>query len=389
MIKQNGKDIIPRLNGKNLSRVMRNGKVIWQEVTKTMKYSLNMTGVASNQVILRDANFSQTLVDALFNKFFLMDIVGNGATYGTPYVRGYKVNNTNKAYRTNGDMCSGDIMLFTPALNINITDGSIVDITEDINGNYPSCLIGAFPGVIFSNQFHSYGGFAPTVGKTKTELSTYATARGNGFQLCDSSMYYLIRYLYMLKYTDTNVENTIGAGKVNSMSELTGVNNELGMTDTTAGTGFVNNFLGLEAIAGGMPEFSDDFYYSGSAFNRRIPTKYNKGVEITLNIPTNIGARIKSYSNVNDFIPDKFYNAGTDRNNGFSSFFYTSTLAANYYALFGGNFNGVATDDSYDSGMFYTSFNNNANTLYYKGGRLGFRGKIILINDDGTETELN
>lgn len=412
MIKCNGKDIIPRLNGKELSRVMYNGKQIYPTNILPDGYiqleAANTNTVLSSNNIFKTTKDNEDIRNYIFNQLLLVEQIGNividSDNYKTITVQ--ELNQTNKK-RIDGSIPTNNVFVLTPSFYYSksasdnpgteyfkIKYSAKENKEEYIRDKYYNRLVGVYPATLKDNKLYSLPNSLPVVGYGHNDLRTFA--ENNKLTLVDYPAYCMFKELYFLKYTDMNIDKTIGSGKLNSWQEATGSVDNLGMTDSIPNNNTtVNNFCGVEALWGGYPEFvyrTSGYFSDGSCYlNYYDFDKLGDYLSNTLytggNIPTVLQGRVKQIS---EYVFCEL-DATLNENNNFSSIQYYNNIGNDMnqtYLLQGGNFN-TNTGQDYDCGLFYASFNNNADTLYYKGGRVEFMGRIIVNRADGTINKYN
>lgn len=413
MIKFNGKDIVPRFNGKDVSRVMYNGKQIYPNKILPDGYicleALNTNTVLSSNNIFKTTKDNEDIRNYIFNQLLLVEQIGDISIDDDGYktITVQELNQTNKK-RIDGSTPTNNVFVLTPSFyygkssstnpgseHFKIKYSAKENKEEWITDKYHNRLVGVYPATLKDNKLYSLPNSLPVVGYGHNDLRTFA--ENNKLTLVDYPAYCMFKELYFLKYTDMNMDKTIGSGKIESYLDLTGSVDNLGMTDSIPNNNTtVNNFCGVEALWGGYPEFvyrtSGYFYSNGSCYLSYYEfdklgdyisnTSYTGG-----KIPTVLQGRVKQIS---EYV---FCNldATLNENNNFSSMQYYNNIGNNInqtYLLQGGNFN-ANTGQNYDCGIFYASFNNNADTLYYKGGRVEFMGRIIVNRADGQIDKYN
>ena len=413
MIKFNGKDIVPRFNGKDVSRVMYNGKQIYPDKILPDGYiqleAANTNTVLSSNNIFKTTKDNEDIRNYIFNQLLLVEQIGDISIDddGFKTITVQELNQTNKK-RIDGSTPTNNVFVLTPSFyygkSSSTTPGSEhfkikysakENKEEWITNKYHNRLIGVYPATLKDNKLYSLPNSLPVVGYGHNDLRTFA--ENNKLTLVDYPAYCMFKELYFLKYTDMNMDKTIGSGKIESYLDLTGSVDNLGMTDSIPNNNTtVNNFCGVEALWGGYPEFvyrtSGYFYSNGSCYLSYY--EFDKLGDYTANtsytggkIPTVLQGRVKQIS---EYVFCEL-DATLNENNNFSSMQYYNNIGNNInqtYLLQGGNFN-ANTGPNYDCGIFYASFNNNADTLYYKGGRVEFMGRIIINRANGQIDKYN
>lgn len=413
-IYQNGKEITPKLNGKNLSRVMYNGKKIWPTVVLPDGYirleATNTGVVSSSNNIFRTIKDNKDIRNYIFNQLLLVEQVGDISIDedGFKTITVNELNQTNKK-RIDGSTPTNNVFILTPSFyhnhmsNKNSETGYFrIDYSakenkeEYITDRYYNRLVGVYPATLKDDKLYSLPNSLPVIGYDHNQLKTFA--QNNKLTLVDYLTYCMFKELYLLKYTDMNIANTIGSGKIESYLDLTGSVDNLGMTDSVPNNNTtVNNFCGVEALWGGYPEFA---YRTSGYFNDTncylSYYKFDKLGDYTSNTvytggtkPTTLQGRIKQLSDEYIYC---VLDQNINENNNFSSIQYYNNIGSvsgqDTFLLQGGNLS-ATSGENYDSGLFYASFNNNADTLYYKGGRVEFMGRIIVNRADGTVNKYN
>lgn len=103
-------------------------------------------------------------------------------------------------------------------------------------------LIAVYPSTRINNKLYSLSGKRQTNNITQTNAKAQARARGNGFTLVDYQMNCLIALLFYGYYSSLDSQGQCGYGTANLFDgayhpKITGLTDDLGMTDTDSITG--------------------------------------------------------------------------------------------------------------------------------------------------------
>lgn len=103
-------------------------------------------------------------------------------------------------------------------------------------------LIAVYPSTRINNKLYSLSGKRPTNSITQTNSKAQARARGNGFTIVDYQMNCLIALLFYGYYSSLDSQGQCGYGTANLVNriyypKITGLTDDLGMTDTDSITG--------------------------------------------------------------------------------------------------------------------------------------------------------
>lgn len=103
-------------------------------------------------------------------------------------------------------------------------------------------LIAVYPSTQINNKLYSLSGKRPTNNISQTDSKNRARARGKGFTLVDYQMNCLIALLFYGYYSSLDSQGQCGYGTANMVSntcypKITGLTDDLGMTDTDSITG--------------------------------------------------------------------------------------------------------------------------------------------------------
>lgn len=237
-------------------------------------------------------------------------------------------------------------------------------------------LIGAYEAY-YSSKLQSVSGVASSGDITQPNFKSYASARGEGYQLVDWQMHCVLGCLYYAMYGNTNCQATIGAG-VSSKDKINGQTNALGMTDTKASTNGNSqsiNFWGLENWWGNKYEWLDDYENPAGTRTATVNDPVNGGKR-QLDIPsagyTGYYPKKMKFSRYLDLVA-----TDDDPKNGSDSVGYcdyqlwpggtsSSTRVVQRSYSYSSTDGGVAYADArYDSSYAYSSL----------GSRLAFRGE--------------
>ena len=176
----------------------------------------------------------------------------------------------------------GDVMVEIPKLGYKMTKDDnyhYISITKKPNkegycnlahsknspGDCDYIYVGAYLGYVDGSKLYSISGQTPTGNKTLTNFRTYATAKGNGYELLSFYPLTLLQCLYLLLYKNRNSQTALGQGYTGGSSKrATGVTNSnsfnFGSTSKTSAI----KFLGIEDFWGNCYQWIDGFYCNSS-----------------------------------------------------------------------------------------------------------------------------
>lgn len=302
MIKCNGKDIIPRLNGKELSRVMYNGKQIYPVIPFNGNI-IYINQLESDPAKMISGDINGDIIQWIRNNSHrvLAKKTGEGTM-------AYAVldDNNSTLYNdgTTADLTGieGDVFVKLPTFYYAGNDdgtgasGNNVEIRFSKNPFENSIewdtniLIGAYEACYKNSKLQSISGVESSGNITQTSFKKYARNRGTGYQLVDWQIHCVIGCLFYAIYGNTNCQVICGAG-VQDINKITGQTNTLGMNDTQADINGNNqsiNFLGLENWWGNKWEFIDD-YENNANSNIAYVNDIVNGGKRQFNIPNSHG----------------------------------------------------------------------------------------------------
>ena len=169
---------------------------------------------------------------------------------------------------------AGDVMVEIPKLGYKMTtDGTYhyIWVTEDPNadgycyaahsknelGDCDKIYVGAYLGYAVSSKLYSISGKTPTASINLTNFRTYATARGDGYELFSFYPMTLLQCLYLLIFKNRDSQSALGKGFVEgSAAKNTGIANSRGFMygSTTIGSNDSARvkFLGIEDFWGNL-----------------------------------------------------------------------------------------------------------------------------------------
>ena len=132
----------------------------------------------------------------------------------------------------------------------------------------PRSLVGAYKAYQTGSKLYSRSGVTPTTSVTHTNFSTYAAARGSGYQIIDFQQHCVIAFMLYAKYGNRNLQAVLGVGGATySPATTTGTSNATGNADTQNETSKYVCGLGLEGVFGGIYE-----WVKGLSINNRVWT---------------------------------------------------------------------------------------------------------------------
>lgn len=195
-------------------------------------------------------------------------------------------------------------------------------------------LIGVYKACRINNKLYSLSGKRPVNSISQTDSVNQAKARGTNFNVCDYDMTKLLAFLFYGYYSSLGSQQICGYGTKILANEalhpkITGITDELGMTDTdtTTGNGANNpsesqiiagigsdiksvNFWGLENCWGDVSEWISNLHIMNASRNSNITpvnaTKYvmdylDKNDRVIITKPTGIDV---IYTSKNKFYED-------------------------------------------------------------------------------------
>ena len=201
----------------------------------------------------------------------------------------YYLNPDNYAQKEDGTTATinsttaGDVMVEIPKLGYKMTKDSsyhYIWVTNDPNadgycydahsketeGDCDKIYIGAYLGYNSSSKLYSISGKSVTVSKTLTNFRTYATARGDGYELFSFYPLTLLQCLFLIIFKNRNSQTALGMGYVNDYAATNtgGANSSGFMYGSTSDTEQVK-FLGIEDFWGNCYYWVDGIYSDGSS----------------------------------------------------------------------------------------------------------------------------
>lgn len=121
----------------------------------------------------------------------------------------------------------------------------------------PRSLVGAYKAYQTGNKLYSRSGVTPVTSTTYTNFTSYAVARGTGYQMIDFQQHCVIAFMLYAKYGNRNLQAVLGVGGATySPATTTGTTNQKGNRDTANETSGYVNGMGLEGVFGGQYEWT-------------------------------------------------------------------------------------------------------------------------------------
>lgn len=176
----------------------------------------------------------------------------------------------------------GDVMVEIPKLGYKMTKDSnyhYIQVTNDPEaegycylahsknspGDCDYIYIGAYLGYVDGSKLRSISGHLYTVNTTLTDFRTYATARGDNYELFSFYPLTLLQCLFLLIYKNRDSQTALGKGYVSGSSkQTTGTTNSNSFNyGSTSATDYVK-FLGIEDFWGNCCQWIDGIYYNSS-----------------------------------------------------------------------------------------------------------------------------
>lgn len=226
-------------------------------------------------------------------------------------------------------------------------------------GAYLGLKAGTEEGSIIKYKLYSIADTSPTTSETLTKFRTYATNKGDGYELFSFYPLTLLQCLFLLIYKNRNSQSALGRGYTGSSSSInTGTTKSETFCYGSTSDGNNVKFLGIEDFWGNCFCWIDGIFNDVS---RKLYTYYKNftntdngtSPDYTLDagISSNISGHILNIVGTNNggFI----LNSGS----GSSSTYYCDfgSLFASCCAVFGGNWNNGAY-----AGVFALNFNYSA-----------------------------
>ena len=267
----------------------------------------------------------------------------------------------------------GDVFMKLPAFsyrstevepnvwNIEFMYGKAIDDSwQQWDGND---LIGVYEASINGNKAHSRSNVASTDQVTQSSFKACAEAKGTGFSLVKWKHHSMIAFLFYAMYGNTNAQALIGAGGAGT--NVTGLTNALGMTDTSAvASGESINFWGLENWWGNKREWIDNVRVASST---EWTVTEDDGSTRTMNVTSSSGFITKILVGEHlDVAPAAVSGSGTT---GFCD---------NYASGSSGNVLRRSNDGYHENGgvSHINASNKNSYAGSNYGSRIAFRGTI-------------
>ena len=267
---------------------------------------------------------------------------------------------------------AGDVMVEIPKLGYKMTKDSnyhYIQVTNDPEaegycylahsknspGDCDYIYIGAYLGYVDGSKLYSISGRSPAGNTTLTNFRTYATARGDNYELFSFYPLTLLQCLFLLIYKNRDSQTALGQGYVDgSTRQTTGATNSNSFNyGSTSATDCVK-FLGIEDFWGNCFCWIDGLYYDSS---KNICTYYKNFTNTDSGTSPNYTLASGSINNASGYLTDI---VGTN-NGGFipkiiggsTSTYYCDSgrVIAQYCAIFGGNYTYYTNYAS--AGVFY------------------------------------
>ena len=289
-IYQNGKEITPKLNGKDLSRVMYNGKKIWPIFAPFIGDIIYIDQTIDDPFKRVTGDINEDIIKWIrqnSHRVLAKKTADGKVTYcrlkdddGTKYYDGSAADLTGT---------EGDVFVKLPTFYYYGTEGDNVELhfaKEKLDDNYiewdTNILIGAYESYNSGSKCYSRSGVESTRSVSQATWKSYAQARGKGYQLVDWQMHCVLGCLYYAMYGNTNCQATIGAG-TSSYKKVNGQTDALGMTDTKASTNGNSqsiNFWGLENWWGNKYEWMEEDNIGANMSTYNPVTKRTRNVAV-------------------------------------------------------------------------------------------------------------
>lgn len=241
-------------------------------------------------------------------------------------------------------------------------------------------LIGAYKGVHENGKLYSISDKYATSQMSKNALSSSAQGRGIGFSLTKVKHINIMAILFYAQYGHMNSQATIGTGYGFSSSTL-GQTNSLGMEDTVGnggnGDSMLINFWGLEAWWGVVGEIIDNATCKGTLVT------INEGEDTRLvNIASSSNQFLKQ-AVIGEYLDILPKTVGASATTGFCDGGAIGRTTSDASVIFGHSANRYNTNTHI--GVAGVRNGSNANSSEYDaGGRLSFRGNIVINNNSAT-----
>lgn len=299
-IYQNGKEVTPKLNGKNLSRVMYNGKKIWPTAIPSTSNIIYINQLESDPAKMISGDVNGDIIQWIRNNSHrvLAKKTGEGTmTYAV-------LDDNNSTLYSNGTAADltgaeGDVFVKLPTFYYAGNDdgggasGDNVEITfskEPFENSIEwdtNILIGAYEAYYGGNKLQSISGVESSSKILQADFKQYARNRGTGYQIVDRQMHCVLGCLFYAMYGNTDSQVICGAG-TDDFSKVTGQTNTLGMNDTVAwgnGKSGSINFWGLENWWGNKYGWLEDYENAGGTLVATVNDPVNGGAR-QLDIPS-------------------------------------------------------------------------------------------------------
>lgn len=271
-IYQNGKEITPKLNCRNLSRVMYNGKKIWPTAISSTNNIIYINQLESDPTKMISGDVNGDIIQWIRNNSHrvLAKKTGEGTMiYAILDDNNSTLYNDGTAADLTG--AEGDVFVKLPTFYYAGNDdgtgasGDNVEITfskEPFENSIEwdtNILIGAYEAYYGGDKLQSISGVESSGNISQASFKQYARNRGIGYQIVDWQMHCVLGCLFYAMYGNTDPQAVCGSG-TSSNAKITGQTNNLGMNDTVAsvnGNSQSINFWGLENWWGNKREFME------------------------------------------------------------------------------------------------------------------------------------
>lgn len=240
----------------------------------------------------------------------------------------------------------------------------------------PSCLVGAYKAVYYSNKMVSYPSTNVNYAMNKDTFKRYASARGTGYQIIDYNQHCTIALFLYAKYGRRDLRNVLGSR--DTVLNNTGWSASSGVKDSDSDPDPNYGAVGLclENVYDGGYEIMD-----GITFNRNV---YNNTYTIT-NLDGSTRTITKNVNNTNGYIKNilaeeggSFFDVLPTNNGGISNRYYTDY----FYGIASADYLLIrASSDPQKCGpiaLYCFASNNTSSDVT---SRLAFRGTIIVEED--------
>lgn len=240
----------------------------------------------------------------------------------------------------------------------------------------PSCLVGAYKAVYYSNKMVSYPSTNVNYAMNKDTFKRYASARGTGYQIIDYNQHCTIALFLYAKYGRRDLRNVLGSR--DTVLNNTGWSASSGVKDSDSDPDPNYGAVGLclENVYDGGYEIMD-----GITFNRNV---YNNTYTIT-NLDGSTRTITKNVNNTSGYIKNilaeeggSFFDVLPTNNGGSSNRYYTDY----FYGIASADYLLIrASSDPQKCGpiaLYCFASNNTSSDVT---SRLAFRG-IIIVEED-------